>query len=140
MSESEDVIDLILTEDNITEAMDRDDESHPIIIESEEESTLSDEDITLIPSQLKGKFLDNVIASYKTRCQQYIEQRKAECLANYLKQQAKDIVERSLGHQVEELPEDEVNPAVYLTYLGGDSMLKWMDNDKYNQEVKLYEL
>jgi len=37
-----------------------------------------------------------------------------------------------LGHQIEELLEDEVNPAIYLTYLGGDSILEWMENDKYN--------
>jgi len=42
------------------------------------------------------------------------------------------MVKRSLGHEIEELPEDETNPAVYLTYLGGDSLLKWMKNDKYN--------
>ncbi len=124
MSESEDVIDLILTEDDVTEAMDGDDESHPITIESEEKSTSSDEDMTLIPSQLKGKFLDDAIASYKAKCRQYIEQRKAERLASYLKQQAKDIVERSLGHQIEELPENEINPALYLTYLEGNSMLE----------------
>src|SRR6266498_4602278 len=140
MSKSEDIIDLTLVEDDITESRDGDDESCPIMIESEEESTLSDEDTTLIPNQLKGKFLDNAIASYKTKCCQYIKQRKAERLANYLKQQAKEIVERSLGYSIEELPEDEVNPAVYLTYLGGDSLLEWMENDKYNQEVKLYEL
>src|SRR6266540_3577995 len=140
MSESEDVIDLTLIEDDITEAMDGDDESRPIMIESEEESTSSDKNMTLIPSQLKGKFLDDAIASYKAKCRQYIEQRKAERLVSYLKQQAKDIVERSLGHQIEELPEDKVNPAVYLTYLRGNSMLKWMENDKYNQEAKLYEL
>src|SRR6266540_1130084 len=116
MSESEDIINLTLTEDDSTEVMDGDDESCLIMIESEEESISSDEDTTLIPNQLKGKFLDDVIASYKAKCRQYIEQRKAERLANYLKQQAKDIVERSLGHQIEELPEDEVNPAVYLTY------------------------
>src|SRR6266540_883259 len=116
MSESEDIIDLILTEDDITEAIDGDDESCPIMIDSEEESTSSDEDTTLIPNQLKGKYLDDAIALYKAKCRQYIEQRKAERLADYLKQQAKDIVERSLGHQIEELPEDEVNPAVYLTY------------------------
>ncbi len=29
---------------------------------------------------------------------------------------------------------------MYLTYLGGDSMIEWMKNDKYNQKVKLYEL
>src|SRR6266496_6278614 len=40
MSESEDIIDLTFTEDDITEAMDGDDESHPIMIESEEESTI----------------------------------------------------------------------------------------------------
>ncbi len=140
MSESEDIIDLTITDDDVTEMMDGDDESRPIMIESEEKSTSSDEDTTLIPNQLKGKFLDDVIASYKAKCRQYIEQRKAECLANYLKQQAKDIVERSLGHPIEELPEDEVNPAVYLTYLRGDSLLEWMENDKYNQEAKLYEL
>ncbi len=38
------------------------------------------------------------------------------------------------------MPEDETNPALYLTYLGGDSILEWMKNDKYNQEAKLYEL
>src|SRR6266498_1085708 len=140
MSESEDIIDLTLTEDNITEVLDEDDESHPIMIDSEEESTSSDENTTLIPNQLKGKFLDDAIASYKAKCRQYIKQRKAERLANYLKQQAKDIVERFLGYQIEELPEDEVNPAVYLTYLEGDSLLEWMENDKYNQETKLYEL
>ena len=49
--------------------MDGDDESHPIIIESEEEkSTSSDEDTTLISNQLKGKFLDDAIASYKAKC------------------------------------------------------------------------
>ena len=68
MSESEDVIDLTLTEDDITKVMDGDDESRPIMIESEEENTSSDENTTLIPNQLKGKFLDDVIASYKAKC------------------------------------------------------------------------
>ena len=85
MSESEDIIDLTVTKDDTTEAMEGDDESHPIMIESEDGSTLSDEDITLIPSQLKGKFLDDAIASYKAKYKQYIEQRKAERLVNYLK-------------------------------------------------------
>src|SRR6266498_5352006 len=80
MSESEDVINLTLTEDDLTEAMDGDDKSHPIMIESEDESTSSNEDTTLIPSQLKGKFLDDAIAFYKAKCRQYIEQRKAERL------------------------------------------------------------
>src|SRR6266542_3201137 len=140
MSESEDVIDLTITDDDITEAMDGDDESRPIMINSEERSNSSDEDTTLIPNQLKEKFLDDAIASYKAKCKQYIEQRKAERLANYLKQQAKEIVEQSLGHQIEELLEDETNPSLDLTYLGGDSLLDWMENDKYNQEAKLYEL
>ena len=73
------------SEDDITKAMDGDDESHPIMIESEEESTSLNKETTLIPSQLKGKFLDDAIASYKAKCKQYIEQRKAERLANYLK-------------------------------------------------------
>ena len=50
------------------------------------------------------------------------------------------MVKRSLGHEIEELPEDKTNPAVYLTYLGGDLLLEWMKKDKYNQEAKLYEL
>ncbi len=78
MSKSEDVINLTLTEDDITETLDRDDESHLIIIESEDESISSDEDTSLIPNQLKGKFLDEAIASYKAKCKQFIEQRKAE--------------------------------------------------------------
>src|SRR6266540_2572175 len=86
MSESEDVIDLTITGDDITEAMDGDDESRPIIIDSEEEGISSDEDTTLIPNQLKGKYLDEAIASYKAKCRQYIEQRKAKRLASYLKQ------------------------------------------------------
>src|SRR6266542_522346 len=85
MSESEDIIDLTITDDDVAEAIDGDDESRPIMIESEEDSTSSDEDTTLIPNQLKGKFLDDAIASYKAKCRQYIEQRKAEHLANYLK-------------------------------------------------------
>ncbi len=68
ISKSKDIIDLTLTEDDITETIDGDDESHPIMITSEEESISLDEDTTLIPSQLKGKFLDNAIASYKAKC------------------------------------------------------------------------
>ncbi len=93
MSKSEDIIDLTLIEDDITEALEGDNKSHPIMIKSKEESTLSDEDTSLIPNRLKGKFLDEAIVSYKAKCRQYIEQRKAEYLANYLKQQAKEIVE-----------------------------------------------
>ncbi len=79
MSKSEDIIDLTLTEDDIMEAMKENDEGHSIIVESEEESDiLMDENTTLIPSKLKGKFLDEAIASYKSKCRQYIEQKKAE--------------------------------------------------------------
>ena len=49
MSKSEDIIDLTLTEDD-TEALKGDDESHPIMIESEEENISSDEGTTLILS------------------------------------------------------------------------------------------
>ncbi len=38
------------------------------------------------------------------------------------------------------MPEGKINPALYLTYLGGNSLLEWMKNDKYNQKAKLYEL
>ncbi len=68
MSESEDIIDLTLTEDNITEASKGDDERHSIIIESEEESTSLDENTGLIPNRLKGQFLDDTIAFYKAKC------------------------------------------------------------------------
>ncbi len=68
MSELEDVIDLIIIEDDVTETLKGDDESHPIMIESEEKSTSSDEDTSLIFSRLKGQFLDNAIASYKAKC------------------------------------------------------------------------
>jgi len=79
MSESEDIINLILIEDNVIETLEEDDESHLIMIESKEESDiLSDEDTKLIFSKLKGKFLNEAIASYKNKCCQYIEQRKAE--------------------------------------------------------------
>ncbi len=54
MSELEDIIDLIIIEDNITEILEVDDESHPIMVESEEESTSSDENTKLILSKLKG--------------------------------------------------------------------------------------
>ncbi len=124
MSESEDIIDLMLTDEDMIETLEGDDKSYSIMIKSEKESSLSDEDTVLIPSWLKNQFLDDAIASYKAKCWQYIEQRKAERLANYLKQQAKEIVERSLEHQVEELSEDETNLALYLTYLRENSMLE----------------
>ena len=68
MSESEDIIDLTLTEDDIIEALEGDDENYLIMIKIEEESTFSDKDSKLIPSQLKSQFLDNAIASYKAKC------------------------------------------------------------------------
>ncbi len=68
MSKSKDIIDLTLTEDNITKALEEDDESYLIMIESEDKSTSSDEDTNLIPNQLKEKFLDDIIVSYKAKC------------------------------------------------------------------------
>src|SRR6266540_6508662 len=44
MSESEDIIDFTHIEDDITDALEGDNESRLIMIESEEESTSSDED------------------------------------------------------------------------------------------------
>ena len=29
---------------------------------------------------------------------------------------------------------------MYLTYLEGDPIFEWIENDKYNQEAKLYKL
>ncbi len=77
ISESEDIIDLTFTEDNITETIKGDDKSHPIMIESAE-NILSDSKTEIISDNLKGKFLDETIASYKAKCCQYIEQRKAK--------------------------------------------------------------
>ncbi len=68
INESEDIIDLTITEDDITKVLKNNDESHPIIIGSEKKSTSSDEDIALIPNRLKGQFLDNAIAFYKAKC------------------------------------------------------------------------
>jgi len=73
-------------EDDIIEVLDSDDESHLIMIRSEDDSTLLDDEMEMISENLKGKFLDEAIASYKAKCKQYIEQQKAEQLANYLKQ------------------------------------------------------
>jgi len=73
MSESKDIIDLTLIENNITEALKEDDESYLIIIESEEENISSDGKMKMISGNLKGKFLDKAIASYKTKCRQFIE-------------------------------------------------------------------
>ncbi len=33
-----------------------------------------------------------------------------------------------------------MNLALYLTYLEGDLICKWLENDQYNQKAKLYEL
>ncbi len=68
MSESEDIIDLILTKDDITEALKGDDESHPIMIELEEKSISSDSRTEIISDNLKGKFLNKTITFYKAKC------------------------------------------------------------------------
>jgi len=75
MSESEDIIDLILTKNDITKVMKDDDKKYPIMINSEENDTSSENDskIKQIPEQLKEKFLNEAITSYKVKCKQYIE-------------------------------------------------------------------
>ena len=50
ISESENIIDLTIIEDDTTETLKGDDKSHPIIIELEKESISSDENISLIPN------------------------------------------------------------------------------------------
>src|SRR6266542_1303533 len=67
ISESENIIDFTLTEDNITEALSRDNESYAIMINSED-STLSDSETEMISENLKRKFLDEAIAFYKSKC------------------------------------------------------------------------
>ncbi len=39
-----------------------------------------------------------------------------------------------------ELSENEINLALYFIYLKGNLILEWLKYDKYNKEVKLYEL
>ncbi len=73
MSKSEDIINLILIEDDITEAIERDDEGYPITIKLKESNTSSDSKTEMIADNLKGKFLDETIAFYKNKCRQYIE-------------------------------------------------------------------
>ena len=68
MSESEDIIDFIFTEEDMIEALKGDDENYPIMIELEERSSSSDEKTKLISNKLKGKFLDEAIESYKHKC------------------------------------------------------------------------
>jgi len=38
------------------------------------------------------------------------------------------------------LLEDEINLALYFTYLKENSMIEWLKYDQYNQKAKLYEL
>ena len=73
MSESENIINLTLIEDDIAEALKGDDESRFIMIESEKKNTSLDNEMEMIPSNLKDKFLDEAITSYKAKCHQYIE-------------------------------------------------------------------
>ncbi len=58
----------------------------------------------------------------------------------YLKKQAKNIVERSLRYQIEKLLGNKINLALYLIYLEGNSMLKWIEYDQCNQKAKFYKL
>ena len=38
------------------------------------------------------------------------------------------------------MPKDEINLALYLTYLERNSILEWIKYNQYNQEAKLYKL
>ncbi len=78
MNELKNIIDLTLTEDDITEVLEGENESHPIMIKSKENSISSDSKIEMISKKLKGKFLDKAIVSYKNKYRQYIEQWKAK--------------------------------------------------------------
>ena len=70
ISELKDIIDLTLMENDITEALDK---SHPIMIESKKDSISSEGKTEIILGNLKGRFLDETIASYKVKCRQFIE-------------------------------------------------------------------
>ncbi len=52
----------------------------------------------------------------------------------------KDIIERSLRHQIDELPKDKINLTLYFTYFEGNLMLKWLEYEEYNKKAKLYKL
>jgi len=67
MSKLKDIINLTLIEDDITEALEGNDESHPIMIKSEEDSISSEGETEMISENLKGRFLDEAIASYKAK-------------------------------------------------------------------------
>ncbi len=67
MSKSEDIINLTLIENDITKALEGDDKNHPIMIKSEKNNISSDNETEMISSNLKGKFLDEAIASYKNK-------------------------------------------------------------------------
>ncbi len=65
MSESEDIINLTIIEDDITEAMKGNDKGYLIMIESEKDSTSLNSETEMILKNLKSKFLDEAIAFYK---------------------------------------------------------------------------
>jgi len=68
MSELENIINLTLTKDDITEVMKGNNKSHSIIVKLEKDSTPSDGETEIIPGNLKGKFLNEAITSYKNKC------------------------------------------------------------------------
>ena len=57
----------MLTEDE-TKVMEGNDKEYSIIIESEEDSISSEDEIEMISGNLKGKFLNEAIAFYKAKC------------------------------------------------------------------------
>ncbi len=72
MNELENIIDFIIIEDDI---MKGDDKGYPIMIDSEENDTSSEDksETKQISRNLKGKFLDEAIVFYKNKCRQYID-------------------------------------------------------------------
>ncbi len=67
ISELEDIIDLTLIENDITEAIEDNDEGNSILIESENSNKSSESKIEQIFKHLKDKFLNNTIALYKAK-------------------------------------------------------------------------
>ncbi len=41
---------------------------------------------------------------------------------------------------MKELSENEVNPAIYHIYLEDDTLIKWIEKDNNNNNLKLYKL
>ncbi len=67
------IIDFILIEGDINDAIRGDDKDNPIIIDFKSDNTLSKDRTEQIPNHLKDKFLNKAIILYKTKYKQYIK-------------------------------------------------------------------